>query len=83
MNVLTCDHCLQTENEQNQYDWLKVQDGYGYQGDMCSWKCLRDFSQIQVDNPPPGMDDLPPPEEPAPKKAAKASEEWDDGADVD
>lgn len=77
MNVLTCDQCRQTETEQNQYDWLKVADGYGYQGDMCSWECLRDFSQHQVDHPPMTMDELPPPEEPAPAKKtpAKAAEE--------
>lgn len=74
MNVLTCDSCTNTENEENELDWLKTADSYGWNGDFCSWECLRDFAQDMVDNPPEGIEDVPElqpdPEEEEPKKAA-------------
>jgi hypothetical protein len=73
VNVLTCDHCEETENQNNEMDWLTASDQYGWNGDFCGWECLRDFSQEMVDNPPETIDQVPalqpdPEPKPTPKK---------------
>lgn len=59
MNVLTCDQCQSAETVNNQMDWVKMSDSFGWSGDLCSWNCVRDFGQAMVDNPPEQVQDVP------------------------
>jgi hypothetical protein len=59
----------------NEMDWVKVADAYGWNGDFCSWECTRDFAQDMVDNPPETIDQVPAlqPEPEPTKPKAKSS----------